>query len=119
MTTNAAGKKPAPKDWHPADVIAALRKAGWSLQQLAFQNGYTARTALANALHRPYPKAERIIAATLELEPQQIWPSRYDANGETNRPPGAKPRRPLTSTIEKAQPSTAAAGRNAQSSKAA
>lgn len=118
MTTNAAGKKPAPKDWHPADVIAALRKAGWSLQQLAFENGYTARTALANALHRPYPKAERIIATTLNLEPQQIWPSRYDADGETNRTPGAKPRRPAVSTIGD-QPSTAAAGRNAQSSKAA
>ncbi len=101
MTTAATPKKPAPKDWHPADVIAAIRKAGWSLQQLAFAHGYTSRTALANALHKPYPKAEKIIAGTLGVSPQSIWPTRYNADGTTNRAGGARPMRPAN-----AQPST-------------
>lgn len=106
MTTSAAPKKPASRDWHPADVIAAMRKAGWSLQQLAFANGYTARTALANGLHRPYPKAERIIADALGLRPGEIWPSRYEADLVTpNRgTSGAKPRRP--DHIKLVQPTT-------------
>lgn len=94
MTTNAARKKPVLFDWHPADVVAALRKAQWSLQQLALVNGYKSRTAIAHALHRPYPKAERIIAAALGIEPQAIWPTRYNTDGTTNRTPGSKPMRP-------------------------
>ncbi|MGO4699842.1 helix-turn-helix domain-containing protein [Dyella sp. 2RAB6] len=114
MTTSAAPKKPASKDWHPADVIAALRKAGWSLQQLAFHHGYTARTALANALHRPYPKAEAIIADTLTVKPGDIWPSRYEADQVTpNRgTPGAKPRRP--DHVKLVQPTTRGRGRDNQ-----
>jgi Ner family transcriptional regulator len=102
MTRDTAPKKPAPSDWHPADVIAAIRKAGWSLQQLAFAHGYTSRTALANALHKPYPKAEAIIAGTLGVPPQTIWPSRYNTDGTTNRSSGGRPMRPAN-----AQPSTA------------
>ena len=102
MTPTANPKKPASKDWHPADVIAAIRKKGWSLQQLAFAHGYGARTALAKALHQPYPKAEAIIAGTLGVPPQTIWPSRYNPDGTTNRTGGARPLRPAN-----AQPSTA------------
>lgn len=113
MTTAAARKKPAPQDWHPADVIAALRKAGWSLQQLAFVHGYTSRTAIAHALHRPYPKAEGIIADALDMKPQAIWPSRYNADGTTNRTPGSKPMRPShIAVVPKA--TTASSGRNPQ-----
>ncbi|MEI7036479.1 helix-turn-helix transcriptional regulator [Fulvimonas yonginensis] len=115
MTTSAAPKKPVPQDWHPADVIAALRKVGWSLQQLALAHGYTSRTALANGMHRPYPKAEQIIAGTLGMKPGQIWPSRYEADQVTpNRgAPGAKPRRP--DHIKLVQPITRRARGNNQS----
>jgi len=29
------------------------------------------------ALNRPYPKAERIIAAAIGIAPEVIWPERY------------------------------------------
>ena len=41
-------------DWHSADIIA-----------------------LANALTRPWPKGELIIANALGTDPWVIWPSRY------------------------------------------
>lgn len=76
-------KKPAPLDWHKADIKAALQKAGWSLRQLSFKNGYQV-PALHIALHQPYPKAERIVADALGLHPMAIWPSRYEPG--TGRP---------------------------------
>jgi len=94
MSTNAAQKKPVITDWHPADIVAGLRKIGWSLQQLALEHGYAGRSALSKALAEPYPKAEAIIAETLGVEPKEIWPSRYNADGTPNRARGMKPRRP-------------------------
>jgi Ner family transcriptional regulator len=80
--------KPVTKsDWHPADIIAAVRKSGTSLRKLDLQNGYRPG-AMKNALHGPYPRAERIIAEQLGLTPQKIWPSRYDSTGKTNRVQG-------------------------------
>ncbi|EJG1803495.1 TPA: transcriptional regulator [Vibrio parahaemolyticus] len=64
------------KDLHRADIIAALKKKGISMSALSRQNGL-ASTTLANALDRPWPKGERIIANALDLEPSDIWPSRY------------------------------------------
>lgn len=69
-------KKPAGSDWHRADVVAALHKKGWSLRALSREAGLSDGT-LKSALDRPYPKAERIIAAALELAPKDIWPQRY------------------------------------------
>lgn len=63
-------------DWDPADVVAALRKAGWSLRRLSRAHGYHP-DALKHALRRPYPQAERIIARALGTDPESIWPSRY------------------------------------------
>lgn len=74
-------KRPAPTDWHPADVVAAVRKAGISLRRLSIKRGYHAQS-LQRALHKPWPRAERIIARALGLKPQQIWPSRYREDGE-------------------------------------
>ena len=75
-------KKPASKnkDWHRADIVAALHKAGTSLQKLSIASGYY-RLTLNNALNRPYPKCERIIANFLRVKPQEIWPSRYNEDG--------------------------------------
>lgn|GEM_PF-286131 len=63
-------------DWHRADIVAALHKQGWSLRKLSKKAGLSAG-ALSNALDRPWPKAERIIAATIGQPPEIIWPSRY------------------------------------------
>lgn len=98
MDTAKAPKKASQEDWHPADIHAALRKAGWSLRQLALHHGYASKSGLGNAIHKPYPKAERIIATALGLKPQQIWPSRYDRTGKPARVAGFRPLRPANAS---------------------
>lgn len=77
MNKQKCSKKASQKDWHPADIVAALRKAGWSLRKLSIANGYAAPTTLTVPLNRPWPKGERIIAAAIGIDPARIWPSRY------------------------------------------
>jgi len=64
------------KDWHNADIIAGLRKQGTSLAAVSREAGLSSST-LANALFRPWPKGEWLIANALLVHPSEIWPSRY------------------------------------------
>lgn len=64
----------AHKDWHPADVVAALRKQGTSLRQVAIANGYT---HIQGVLTRPWWVVEQLVASTLGQRAEDIWPSRY------------------------------------------
>jgi Ner family transcriptional regulator len=68
------------QDWHPADVLAALKKRGHSLAGLSVANGYHP-TAAGKALKQPWPAMERILASALGMAPPDIWPSRYDDRG--------------------------------------
>ncbi len=43
------------KDWHPAEIICALRKRGTTLAALSRESGLSSST-LANTLSRPWPK---------------------------------------------------------------
>ena len=94
MTAATSPKKPDPKDWHWVDLLAAIRKRGWSLRQIAMTEGYAHGNVLGEAKRRPYPAAERILAAYAGVpHPAHIWPSRYDGEGNPNRTPGPKPMR--------------------------
>jgi len=64
------------QDWHVEDIKCALRKKRITLKSLSINAGLAPST-LNNALRVSYPKAERIIAEALGLEPRDIWPSRY------------------------------------------
>lgn len=64
------------KDWHNADIIASLRKKGTTLSALSRKAGLSPST-LANAMVRPWPKGEYLIANELNIHPSEIWPSRY------------------------------------------
>ncbi|MRT58132.1 transcriptional regulator [Enterobacteriaceae bacterium RIT693] len=64
------------KDWHPADIIAALRKKGTSLAAVSRASGLSSST-LANALTRPWPKGEMLISQAVGVPAPIIWPSRY------------------------------------------
>lgn len=64
-------------DWHRADIIAALKKAGWSLSALSQHHGYS-RGTLASAMDRHWPKGEALIAEAIGLSPRAIWPTRYE-----------------------------------------
>ena len=75
----------ATKDWHPADIKAELEKAGWSFARIARENGYSNRTSPANVLRIPWAPMEKIVGDILGRHPMEIWPSRYDENGEPFR----------------------------------
>lgn len=64
------------KDWHTADIIAAIRKKGTTMAAVSREAGLSSST-LSNALARPWPKGEMIIAETIGVEAKEIWPSRY------------------------------------------
>jgi len=64
------------QDMHSADIIAAIKKRKTSLAALSREVGLSSGT-LANALKKPWPKGEFIIAAALDMHPSEIWPSRY------------------------------------------
>ena len=64
------------QDWHPADIIAGVKKKGTSLAAISRRAGLASST-LANALTRRWPKGERLIAEALDKPPEEIWPSRY------------------------------------------
>ncbi|MGE6433119.1 helix-turn-helix domain-containing protein [Shewanella baltica] len=71
------------KDWHKADIKAALEKRGTSIAKLT-QEAELKKGTFNNVFRVKYPKAERIIATALEMQPEQIWPSRYRVKeGET------------------------------------
>lgn len=64
-------------DWHRQDVMAAVRKTGVTVAELARRNGYKAPSTFYNVFKAPYPKVERIIANHLGVPAEDIWPSRY------------------------------------------
>ena len=78
MMSNPVESSSIPKDpvqrneW----IKFQLRIRGTSMSELARRLGVT-RQAVRNALTTPYPKMERVIAQELQLEPEVIWPERY------------------------------------------
>ncbi len=63
-------------DWHPADIIAGLRKKGTSLAEVSRSAGLASAT-LANTLTRSWPRGEKLIVDALETSLEIIWPSGY------------------------------------------
>jgi Ner family transcriptional regulator len=70
------------------------KRRAWIIYQLSLQDKTLAsiareagvsRQALWQALIKPYPKAERIIADALNIKVGVLFPDRYDSNGMTNR----------------------------------
>lgn len=80
MRTTHTPKKTSPEDWHPADIVAAVRKRGLTLRKLSVARGL-GPGALKNALSYPYIRAQAIIAEFIGVPPQEIWPSRYNPDG--------------------------------------
>jgi len=74
-------KKASQEDWHPADVKAALEKAGLTLRALAAKHGLKGSSSLSATLVRSLPCNEKRIADALGIHPKDIWPSRYHQDG--------------------------------------
>ena len=73
-------------DWHPADVLAALKKRGHMLSALSIDNGYHP-TAAGKALRQPWPALKAIVAAAIGLPVSSIWPSRYGLSAPASKAP--------------------------------
>lgn len=65
------------RDWHPADIKAALEKKGSSLAEVERKNGYSVGAA-SQVWSRNYPAMQAAIGRELGVPPQRIWPSRYN-----------------------------------------
>jgi len=79
--------------WHPEDVKAAVRKRGTTLTKLSTDHGYNPDAA-GKALKTPWAQLEQIIADFLGVQPNKIWPQRYNAQGirKTGLSPRGNPR---------------------------
>lgn len=69
------------RDWHWSDVKAALEKRGTNLRRLSVEHDYDL-SAAAQVKTRNLPFLQSIIAKAIGVRAQDIWPSRYDANGD-------------------------------------
>lgn len=78
-----AASNPQAQDWHPADVLAALKKKGNSLAALSVANGYHP-TAAGKALKRRWPALESLISEAIGVPAKDIWPTRYGNDGQPN-----------------------------------
>jgi lambda repressor-like predicted transcriptional regulator len=81
------GAESPAQDWHPADIRAALNKAGYSLASLAEKHGLNSGSSLSKAFTTSSPAAELRIADAIGIHPKVIWPSRYNEDG-TRKPQG-------------------------------
>lgn len=66
-------------------VIYHLRLRGETLASLARKAGVNRRQT-QKALSRPYPRMEAIIADTLGVKVQDLFPDRYPADGRSDPP---------------------------------
>lgn len=66
--------------WHPADIIAAVRKKGTSLQRLSREHGFNI-TTMNKAVRQCFPACHALIAGVIGVPRQQIWPQFYDRDG--------------------------------------
>ncbi len=84
------------KGWHPADIVAAVRKKGSSLVAISGDLGLT-RSAASRALLIPHPRVNKAIADLVGAPLHEIWPQWFDADGRRIAARSPSPR-PLSST---------------------
>lgn len=70
-------------NWHRADIIAELKKRGWTLRSLA-DAGNVSYNTLKTVFDKSYPKMERLVANAIDVPPEVIWAARF---AERNRKP--------------------------------
>ncbi|WP_425483822.1 helix-turn-helix domain-containing protein [Caulobacter soli] len=72
------------RDWHPADVKAAVEKTDVTMTALALKHGLS-ESACRNSLRKPTPRADKAISDQIGVPLHKIWPSRYDKDGRRIR----------------------------------
>lgn len=90
-------------------VMNALRLKGLTLADVA-RDGGVHRVALYHVWQKRYPRMQSLLAAALDMRPQDLFPERYDADGlplKWGAPDGKHTTRPKRSngrSTEKKQP---------------
>ena len=87
-------KKTSRMDWHPADIVAALHKRGFTLRDVAKQHGLSDSTSLSRAMINSAPINERRIAEAAGIPVQIMYAARYYPDG-TPVPRGIRGERKL------------------------
>lgn len=82
MSVLESAKKTA-VNWHKADILAELKKKGWTLRSLAAE-GNVSYSTLKTVFDKSYPKMERLVANAIGIAPEIIWAERF---AERNRKP--------------------------------
>lgn len=72
------------QDLSPLEVKKLILDTGITLSGLGKQHGFS-QAAVSLALKVKSPFVQEVIAKRLGMRPQDIWPSRYDANGSPIR----------------------------------
>ena len=70
-------------NWYKADILAELKKKGWTLRSLAAE-GNVSYSTLKTVFDKSYPKMERLVANAIGIAPEVIWAERF---AERNRKP--------------------------------
>ena len=74
-------KKASQKDWHPAQILAALHMRGITLKALAEQHGLASGSTLSRAMLYSAPLCEKRLADAVGIPVQEMFPTRYHADG--------------------------------------
>ncbi len=70
--------------WDKHDIKAAIYRRGTTLSKLATDHGLSA-SACSLTFLRPCPRADRVISAFIGVPLHELWPCRYDAEGNRLR----------------------------------
>ena len=66
--------------WDVHAIRAEIKRRGYTFVELSRKYGL-AVSAIRTALVMPYPKADRVISAFLGVPLHNLWPDRYDRDG--------------------------------------
>ena len=66
--------------WDKHAIKAEIYRRGETLSGLALKNGLP-EASVRVSLDRPFPKVDPVIAEFLGLTLHELWPNRYDAQG--------------------------------------
>ena len=74
-------KKTSREDWHPADILAALHKRGFTLRDVARAHGLKDSSTLSKAMVISYPAGEKRLADAAGVPVEEMFASRYEPDG--------------------------------------
>lgn len=66
---------------HEADILAAVRKSKFRFLPAIAQRYGVSDAALRAAFRRPQRQAERVLSQALNIPLHELWPDRWDSQG--------------------------------------